>query len=75
MNVKVDLKFLSEFLLVQRDQQCLWCAGMQVQCPAWHSGLKIRHCHSCSSELIPGPGTPYAVGSPKKRKKGNKISF
>ena len=34
----------------------------------WHSELRIWCCHSCSigrncgSGLIPGPGTPYAVG-------------
>ena len=41
---------------------------------AWHSGLRIQHCRSCSSscscslELIPGLGTPYAAGWPKKKK-------
>ena len=43
--------------------------------PAQHSELRIWHCCSCSigcncsSDLIPSPGTPYAVGQPKKEKK------
>ena len=42
-------------------------------------GKKIRHCcscsigHNCSSDLIPGPGTPYAVGWPKKKKTKQQI--
>ena len=36
---------------------------------AWHSGLKIQHCRSSGSHLIPGPGTPYAAGGQKKEKK------
>ena len=44
----------------------------------WDSGLIphpaqwVRCCHSfglglnCSSDLIPGPGTPYATGAAKK---------
>ena len=47
---------------------------MQVRSPAWHSGLRIWSCHSCrvggncDSDLIPGLGTPCAVGKPKKEK-------
>ena len=38
-------------------------------------GERIQHCysfgigHNCSSDLIPGPGTPYAEGQAKKKKK------
>ena len=52
---------------------------MQVQSLAWHSGLRIWHCHNCgvdyncSSDLIPGPGTPYAMGQLKKKEKKNEL--
>lgn len=45
---------------------------------AWHSGSSIWLCSSCSlghsfgSNLIPGPGTPSAVGWPKKKESKNK---
>ena len=51
-----------------------WRTRMQVRFWAWHSGLRIQHCHSCGlgrncgSDLMPGPGAPYAVGWPKKEK-------
>ena len=50
-------------------------AGMQVLSPACHSGLQMWHCCSydlgrdCSSDLIPGQGTPYAAGWPKMKEK------
>ena len=66
-----------EFPLVQRNRRRLGSAGTQVPSPAWHRGLRIQHCHSCgightcSSDLIPGPGAPHAMGRPKwKFKKG-----
>ena len=31
--------------------------------PRWGTG------HNCGSDLFPGPGTPYALGQPKKKKK------
>ena len=40
--------------------------GSRFDSLARHNGLRIWHCHSCSlgqncgSNLIPGPGTPYA---------------
>ena len=45
--------------------------------PARHTGLRIWHCHSCSigcncGSVIPGLGTPYAMGEPKKKKKKKK---
>ena len=64
--------------VAQRNQRHLWSAGTQVQSPAWQSGLRIPHCHSCGighscgSDLIPGPGTPPAVGWPKKRRRRRK---
>ena len=51
---------------------------MQVWSPAWHSGLRTHCCHSydlgqdCSSSVIPGPGTPYVSGQPKKKKQKTK---
>ena len=37
------------------------------------SGLRIQHSyglgHGCSSDLNLGPGTPYAAGQPKVKKK------
>ena len=47
--------------------------------PGGHSRLRIRCCHSCSVgcncslDLIPGLGTPYAMGSQKKKKKKNRF--
>ena len=59
----------------------LWCNGINgsFQCqdtgsiPVWHRGLRIWHCHhsigsNCISDLIPGPGIPYAMGQPKTNK-------
>ena len=45
---------------------------------AWCSGLKIPRCgscgigHNCGSDLISGPGTPYATEWPKKKKQRKK---
>ena len=57
--------------MAQRDRQHLGSPEAQVGYLAQHSGLWIRHCCSCGygSDLIPGPGTPYAMGWPKKRKR------
>lgn len=41
----------------------------------WHSVLRIQFCHSCgtgyscSSDLIPGPGTSNVKGADEKKKK------
>ena len=32
-----------------------------------HSGLKIHHCGDFGWDLIPGPGTPYAMRWPKNK--------
>ena len=64
-----------------RDQWYLWSPGTQIWSPTWHRGLRIRHCCSCSvgqnysSDLIPGLGTPNAVGHPKKKKRKRKIDM
>ena len=64
--------------VAQGDGQCLWNSGMQVKSPAQHSRLWFRCCYNCStgqhcgSNLIPGPGTPYAVVWPKKKKEKEK---
>ena len=60
--------------VTQRDQWHLWSTETQIQSLAQHSGLRILHCLSCDiggnciSDLIPGPGTPYAMGQPKNKK-------
>lgn len=61
--------------VAQQDWRRLGSDGGQVWSPAQHNGLSIQSCHSCSldhnfgSDLIPGLGTPYASGLPKKKKK------
>ena len=51
----------------------------QVQSPAWHNGLKdqvlpqLQVGCNCGSDLIPGLGTPHAMGWPKKKSKENCI--
>ena len=61
--------------VTQQDQWCLESPGTQVLSLARHRGLRIQRCHSfslghnCSSDLILGPGIPYAAGWPKKKKK------
>ena len=57
--------------VAQRNQRCLGSTGTWVQSLSRHSGLRIRHCcscslgHHCSLDLIPGSGLPYAMGWPK----------
>ena len=64
--------------MAQRDQQHLCSTGTQVPSQAWHSELRIQHCHSCSvgcncsSDLIPVSSTLYVTGWPKKKKKKKK---
>ena len=46
-----------------------------LEFPLWYNGLRIRHCHSCGVghscrwDSVPGLGTPYAVGTTRKKKK------
>ena len=60
--------------MAQWDPWHLGSTRTQVQSLVWHSGLRIWHCCTCGlghnfgSDLIPGLGTPYASGQPKKRK-------
>ena len=60
--------------MVQCSWQYLCSTRMQVQSLPLLSGSRIQHCHSCglgqncSLDLIPGLGTPYAAGQPKKLK-------
>ena len=62
-------------LLAQWHQWCLGSAGMQVQFPARHSGLRIRLCRSCglgyncSWNLIHWPGSFICCGLAKKSKR------
>ena len=44
-----------------------WDAGSTPGLAQWVKG------HSCNSDLIPGPETPYPVGSAKKAKKKNRV--
>ena len=72
--------YISEFLLwcnrIGRIGS-LGSTGTQVRSPARHGGLRIPCICSCglgcncSSDLIPGWETPYALGQPKKEKKRN----
>ena len=53
-----------------------WNAGLipgPVQCVKDPVLPHLWLSHSCASDLIPGPGTPYAEGWPKKKKKKSKI--
>ena len=63
--------------MVHLDWQCFCSTETQVQSLAQHSGLRIWHCrgcgHNCSSDLIPGLGTPYAVGHLPKNKTKQKL--
>ena len=42
--------------------------------PSGTTGWRIKHYHSCSSDLIPGPETPYAKGQQIKRGKSHFLS-
>ena len=61
--------------VAQSNQWHLWSTEAQVLFLALHSGLRIRHCYSCSvshnrnSDLIPGLNLNLVLGSQKKRKK------
>lgn len=55
--------------MAQQDQCCLWSDGTWVRSQAWHSGLRIQHYHSRSSDPIPRLGTPYSMGAANKEKK------
>ena len=59
--------------VLQQDRQHFWSAGRQVWSLVPARGLRIWHrctCslgHNFSSDLIPGPETPYAMGEPKRK--------
>lgn len=59
--------------MAQWNQWRLGSTGTQSLAP--HRGLSSRHCCSCilgcngSSDPIPGLGSPYATGQPKKQRK------
>ena len=55
--------------VAQQDWQRIGSTGMQVKSLAQHGGLRVQDCRSCDLDLIPGPGTPYAEGQPKKKEK------
>ena len=60
--------------MVQRDQVHLGSAGICVQSPAQHSGVRLWCYYSCGLDLdcgsnqIPGPEASYAA-EPKMKKK------
>ena len=60
--------------VTQRDWCHLESTGMQVRSLAWHSGLRIWHCHSCDLGqdcglgLTPGLGASYAMDGQKWKK-------
>ena len=64
--------------MAQWDRWHLWSPGTRVRSLAWHSGLRIRHCHSCGvgyncgSDLIPSPGTTYAMKWQERKEGGRK---
>ena len=47
--------------------------ALQVQSPAWQSGLRIQHCCSCGVGFNPWE-FPYALGSAQKEKK-NEVTY
>ena len=60
--------------LAQQDQWHLGDTGLQVLSLTLDTGLRNWHCQNfglgadCGLDLIPGPGTPCAMGRPKKKK-------
>lgn len=59
-----------EFPLWHNGIGSVWSSGMQVWSPSGHSGwVKDPLGCNCSWDLFPSPGTPYATGRPKKKKK------
>lgn len=53
----------------------LWPNGILVSLELWDTGAMpdFYRYHNFGSDLIPGPGTPYAAGQPEKNRK-KKIS-
>ena len=48
-----------------------WDTGFIPSLAQWVKDLGLLYLgvgHHCSTNMIPGPGTPYAVGQPKKKK-------
>ena len=73
-NLLSQSEYRGDLAVAQWGQWYLGSAGAQVRFPARHSGLTIWCCHSCglghscSSEVIPGLGAPYAEGQPQNSK-------
>ena len=65
--------------MAQWDQRHLSSAGPQVQSLAQDTGLRVLRCrsyglgHNYGSDPIPGRGTPYVTGQPKKKRKKYKM--
>ena len=78
MNFSQQFTGEKEFLelpLWHNGMGSILCVLTQVCSLSQYSGLRIWCCCSfglgcdCGLDLIPGPGVPYAVGQPKKKKK------
>ena len=75
------LQWCGATAVVQWCWRHFWSTGIQVWSPTLCSGLRIQHCHSCSVgcnsglDQIPGPGAPYAVGQPKRKKEKKKKNY
>ena len=63
--------------MAQGDWRHLGSAGTKVPSPAGRSGLSsCRVGGNYGLDLIPGPGTPYVAGQPKKKYKiKNKLRY
>ena len=59
----------------QWNWHCLGSTMVWVRSQAQHNELKdlawqqLWCRHNCGSDLVPGPGTHYATGQPKKKRK------
>ena len=64
--------------MAQRDWQRLCSTRKQVcslaVCGRGLKDLVLLHLCSCGSDLIPGWGTPYATGQPKRKRKKKMVS-
>ena len=76
---KIHDKYIHKKLRSSHSGVTLWVESLQCQdtgsipsLAQWVKGSSVCHScsigHDCGLDLIPGPGTPYAVGWPKKKK-------
>ena len=61
------------YVRVREEGECIKLQNMEF--PLWYSGLRIWHCYkcgsgcSCSSDMIPGPGTSICCECGQKKNK------